>query len=129
MPEYDFIAYQAEMLGINFSDKNFIKSLWDQYCSNITSFSQSPSDAVDEPSQESLENDEEWHDHLSTNDKILSILNAIRNDQEPPLTTARKAQLDWIEQQITILHRIKGDIELSLRYASVDDAARSNLPR
>jgi hypothetical protein len=129
MPEHDFIATQAEILGITLSDKNFVKSLWDQHCSNITSLSQPSSDALEESGQESLEAEEEWQDRLSANDKILSILNAIRDDQELQLTTAHKEQLDWIEKQITILQRLKGDIELSLRYASFDDAARSNLAR
>lgn len=129
MPEHDLIANQAEILGISLSDKNFVKSLWDQYCSDIKSLSPPPCDAAEESSQQSLETEEEWQDHLSTGEKILTILHAIRDDQEPQPTTVHQEQLDWIEQQITILHRLKGDIELSLRHASSDDAGREALAR
>jgi len=129
MPAHDFIANQAETLGITLSDENFVKSMWNHYCSDITSLSQPPGDAVEESGPGSLEVEDEWQDRLSNNDKIISILNAIRNDQEPQLVTAHQEQLDWIEKQITLLYRLKGDIELSLRYASVDDAANSGLTR
>lgn len=125
MPDHDFIANQAEMLGITLSDKNFVKSLWDKYCSTITDLSQSVSEA-DEPCQKSLESGIEWEDNLSDKDKILAILNAIQDNQEPLPAATSQEQLDWIEQQITILYRLKGDLELGLRYTSNDEAVKSD---
>lgn len=115
------VSNQAEILGISLSDKNFAKTLWEKYCSSVTSLSAPSASAGEGNIQEDAGNTSEWDDHLSVHEKTLSILNAIRDGQEGSYAGPCLEQLHWIEDQIMILYRLKGDIELNLRNTSTSD--------
>lgn len=112
------VSNQAEILGISLSDKNFAKTLWEKYCSSVTSLSAPSASAGEGSLQEDPGNASEWDDHLSVHEKTLSILNAIQHGQEGSSAGPCLEQLHWIEDQIMILYRLKGDIELNLRNTS-----------
>lgn len=118
-----FVFNQAEILGISLSDKNFAKTLWEKYCSSVTSLSAPSTSASEGSLQEDAGNTSEWDDHLSVNEKTLSILNAIQDGQEGSSAGPCLEQLHWIEDQIMILYRLKGDIELNLRKPSTSEPA------
>lgn len=128
MPDQDAFAKQAEFLGISLSEKNFIKSLWDQYFSKATGLTTSSSE-LDEQTEGILAYGEEGQEYLGDEHMAYDILNAIHNKQKSVSTTTRQEQLDWIDHQITILRRLKADLELILRHASPNRAERTDQPR
>jgi hypothetical protein len=117
LPDRDFFGEQSEALCIDVSEKNFIKSLWDLYCSKIEGLNIASSNN-DELHDRGLSNNNEHESPLSAKDLISDVLKTINDSQEPDSTTTLPEQIDWLDEQITILNRLKADLELSLRNAS-----------
>lgn len=115
--ERSFLA-DAELLGISLSDKNHIKSLWDQHCKKISGVTSSPG-ALDDQSEVLLEDAEDPGIQTANLDMINDILSTIRHEQSGTSGTSRQEQLDWINVKITALSRVKADLELGLRHISM----------
>lgn len=128
MTDQDSFAKQAEILGISLSEKNFIKLLWDQYFSKATGLT-SFSIELDEQTEGILAYGEEDQEDPGDEHIAYDILNAIQNKRKYVSSTTRQEQLDWIDHQITILRRLKADLELILRHASPNRAERTDQPR
>ena len=128
MPDKDVTTDQADALGITWSAKNYIKSLWDLYCSNVTglTFLSSDPDGLDESLPEQRE---EQQEHLSDEYVVRDILNSSCGDPGSPPTATLEEKIDWVDEQIIILYRLKGDLELSLRNASRNPGEQPVLPR
>lgn len=123
-PDYEDFDAIAEMLGVIWSDKNYIKSLWDQYCSSITGLAALHED-TGSIHEELIEQDESRGLQLNTDHIINEILNTIQKKENEGTAAAVKEQIKWLEQQIATMNRIKGDIELSLRNTSTQHNAIS----
>jgi hypothetical protein len=128
LPNSDEFTDLSEILGINLSDKNHIKSLWDLYCNKVEKPTISSSE-TDKLNERLITHSEEPQRYLTSDHVVSDILNTIRDEKKSQPTTTLKEQFDWIDEQITILSRLKGDLELSLRNASEDRAAQPNDPR
>lgn len=125
MPDKDVFADQAEALGITWSDKNHMRSLWDQYCSDVAEL-MPVSDSIDDASNKPPEQNKDLSRHLSGEQVIRDILKVLQNDWELAPSTMRQEQVVWLNEQITILNRLKGDLELGLRNASSEHGVQPN---
>lgn len=119
MPDNTFITDKAETLGINLSEESLIKSLWEQYCLKIKS-SSSLLGETDELEDALLEESDEGQEFMSDVNMIREILNTIREHEDSMPKTTLEQKIRWVEQRIMILNRLKGDLELSLRHASMN---------
>ena len=104
---------RVKALGLPDSNSNYIKSLWKEHCRDITGleFTDNEEDNGEEYLVQVEASNQQDPDYLS------SILKAINAEPERIKTGKHNPyeEQQWLEQKLTILARLKSQIELRLR--------------
>ncbi len=123
--ESDDVIMRAEMLGISWSDKSYIKTLWDLYCDELSEID-SPIRAAEEITDIGIaETQEMLADRNGAS--ILKAILSMMSIQDAEVTTVEiEGRRRWLEEQILILNRTEGDLELALRITSNQEIAKND---
>lgn len=106
---------KADALGITKDTTNYLKKLWRIHCKDIEGLDFAATDLEEEI--EDFQNLE--HEDTSGAHQFAKIISIINSEEKDAVDGDQQHLYDWLEKKIFILNRLKSDLELQLRNATI----------